>query len=132
MDRSKRKRLESAGWRVGSVEDFLSLSRADAEFIELKLRLARAFAAQRSRERLTQTQAARLLGSSQSRIAKMEAGDPSVSADLLIRSLLVLGASRRELATVLAQPGRAAPRPRASNMAPARQHKPRLQRPTGT
>ena len=41
---------------------------------------------------------AHLVGSSQSRVAKMEAADASVSVDLLIRSLLKLGAARKDLA----------------------------------
>ena len=51
--------------------------------------------------KLTQEQVARLLKSSQSRVAKMEAGDPSVSLDLLVRSLLALGASKKHLAQML-------------------------------
>jgi transcriptional regulator with XRE-family HTH domain len=45
---------------------------------------------------------AQLLGSSQSRVAKIENGDTSVSLDLLIRSLLALGATRKELARMIA------------------------------
>jgi transcriptional regulator with XRE-family HTH domain len=55
---------------------------------------------------LTQAELARLLGSSQSRVAKMEAADPSVSIDLMVRSLLRMGASRREIASYIAAPGR--------------------------
>ncbi len=51
---------------------------------------------------LTQIQLASLLGSSQSRVAKVEAADTSVSLDLLIRSLLAMGASNRELARYIA------------------------------
>jgi transcriptional regulator with XRE-family HTH domain len=63
--------------------------------------LSRALKERRSRRRLSQGQLANLLGSSQSRVAKMEAGDPSVSLDLLIRSLLALGATHRDLARAL-------------------------------
>jgi hypothetical protein len=38
-----------------------------------------------------------LIGSSQSRVAKMEAGDPTVSVDLLIRTLLTLGVNRKQV-----------------------------------
>ena len=41
------------------------------------------------------------MGSSQSRIAKIESGDPSVSLDLIIRALLTSGATRQELAQVI-------------------------------
>ncbi|MFH1218904.1 MAG: helix-turn-helix transcriptional regulator [Candidatus Eisenbacteria bacterium] len=105
MRESKRKRLEAKGWRVGNVADFLSLSPEEAAFVELKLRLADRLKERRRRRTLTQTGLARLVKSSQSRVAKMEAGDPSVTVDLLIRALLVLGVSNKELATIIA-PGR--------------------------
>ena len=58
----------------------------------------------RRQANLTQEQLARFLKSSQSRVAKMETGDPSVSLDLLVRSLLVLGESRKSLAKILSGP----------------------------
>ena len=69
--------------------------------MELKVRLAMGLQEWRRRRDLTQSELAKRLQSSQSRIAKMEAGDPSVSLDLLIRSLLTLGASRRELSRIM-------------------------------
>jgi len=98
MKPEKKKRLEAAGWRVGTVSEFLGLSDEEAELIELKLDLARAVKAERVRQKLTQDELGRLLESSQSRVAKMEAGDPSVSIDLLVRALLRLGVKRRDLA----------------------------------
>jgi transcriptional regulator with XRE-family HTH domain len=50
---------------------------------------------------MTQAQLAERLGSSQSRIAKIEAADPSVSIDLMLRSLLRLGASKRDIALLI-------------------------------
>ena len=97
MNQSKQKRLESKGWKVGSVQDFLGLSREEAAYIELKLGLAKNLQERRLSLKITQTDLARRLRSSQSRIAKMEAGDPSVSLDLLIRSLLALGVSKQSL-----------------------------------
>jgi DNA-binding XRE family transcriptional regulator len=105
MRESKRKQLEAKGWRVGNAADFLSLSSEEAAYVELKLRLADRLKQRRRQRTLTQNGLARLVKSSQSRVAKMEAGDPSVSLDLLIRALLVLGASNKELATIIA-PGR--------------------------
>jgi len=98
----KRRRLEAAGWKVGSAAEFLALDDDEAAVIELKLDLADAVRTARMRRRLTQKQLAKALRSSQSRVAKMEAGDPSVSIDLLVRTLLRLGASRRDLARHLA------------------------------
>ena len=103
MDEAKRKRLEKAGWKVGDAGEFLELSPDEVAFIEMKLALATHFRAVRQQNSWTQQNVARRLGSSQSRVAKMEAGDPSVSVDLLIRSLLRLGASPDELGRVIAQ-----------------------------
>jgi predicted XRE-type DNA-binding protein len=101
MREDKKKRLEAKGWRVGTVTEFLELSPEEEEYIELKLRLAAGLRRRRAERQLTQGAAAKLLKSSQSRVAKMEAGDASVSLDLLIRSLFALGASRIELARMI-------------------------------
>ena len=99
---TKRKRLEAAGWAVGDAGEFLQLEPDERTYIELRLRLAEGLRARRNRKRLTQVELAKAIHSSQSRVAKMESGDPSVSIDLLVRSLLALGASRRELAEIVA------------------------------
>ncbi len=106
MKRAKRKRLEAAGWRLGDAKEFLGLSDDESALIEVKLQLANALRVERSRQKLTQEGLGRELGSSQSRVAKMEAGDPSVSLDLLVRSLLKLGATRFDLARHLGAPKR--------------------------
>ena|SRR5258706_4823679 len=101
MKKDKKTRLERAGWKIGTVREFLGLSAAEEALVELKLTLSRGLKERRTRRRLTQAQVARLLKSSQSRVAKMEAGDPSVSIDLLIRSLLAMGTTQKELAQVI-------------------------------
>jgi len=101
MNTSKRKRLEAQGWKIGTAKEFLNLSPQESAYIELKLTLSKKFQEYRKDKKLTQEQVARLLKSSQSRVAKMESGDPSVSLDLLVRSLLALGASRKHLAEML-------------------------------
>ncbi len=101
MRDEKRRRLEARGWKVGTTREFLRLSAEEAAYIELKVRLAMGLREWRRRRKLTQADLAKRLHSSQSRIAKMEAGDPSVSLDLLIRSLLTLGASRREVSRIM-------------------------------
>jgi len=101
MREVKRRRLEAKGWKLGTAKDFLGLSDEEAAYVELKLRLAHSLKERRQRRRLTQVSLARALRSSQSRIAKMEAGDPSVSIDLLIRSLLALGTSPRDLSRII-------------------------------
>ena len=101
MTAEKRRRLEAAGWRLGTVQEFLDLSAAEAALIEIRLALARGLRARRQRKQLTQAALARQLASSQSRIAKMETGDPTVSIDLLVRALLALGAAPRDLARII-------------------------------
>lgn len=106
MNSSKRKRLEAAGWSVGSTADFLELSPEEAAFVELKLRLSESLRRRRKGQKLSQGALAKKIRSSQSRVAKMEAGDPTVSIDLLIRALLAMGATQRDLARVLAPSGK--------------------------
>jgi DNA-binding XRE family transcriptional regulator len=101
MKKSKRAKLEGAGWAVGSVQEFLGLSDAEAALIEMKLALSRTLRDRRQRRGVSQVELAKRLRSSQSRVAKMEAGDPSVSMDLLVSSLLVLGASPADLAKAI-------------------------------
>jgi len=95
--RSKKERLEAKGWRFGAAQEFLGLSDEETAYVELRLRLADSLRRRRQKRNLSQADLAKLLHSSQSRVAKMEGGDPSVSIDLLIRSLLALGASNRDL-----------------------------------
>lgn len=106
MNKRKRKRLQSAGWKVADTSEFLGLSEEEAALVELKLRLAYAVRERRSRRSMSQEQLGRLLGSSQSRVAKMEAADPSVSIDLMVRSLLRMGASRKQVASYISAPTR--------------------------
>ncbi len=103
MDKAKRQHLEKKGWTVGSVGEFLALTAEEKAYIELKLALSESIRERRQRRRLTQMALAKRLRSSQSRVAKMEAGDSSVSLDLLIRSLIALGATRKEVARAISR-----------------------------
>jgi ribosome-binding protein aMBF1 (putative translation factor) len=103
MRASKRKKLESRGWRVGNAKEFLNLSDEESAYIDLRMKLAQGLRARRSSKGLSQIELAKAIRSSQSRVAKMEAGDPTVSLDLLVKSLLKLGASNREVAQIIAQ-----------------------------
>ncbi|MCZ6633525.1 MAG: helix-turn-helix transcriptional regulator [bacterium] len=105
MNKRKQKRLEASGWKVGSVDEFLNLTPEELAYVELKIKLAESLSRCRKEKRLTQVQLARRLHSSQSRVAKLEAGDPSVSLDLLIRSHLALGATSTDLAHIIGGPG---------------------------
>jgi len=103
MNSEKKRKLESNGWRTGSTQEFLGLSERESSYIELKLKLGENLKKIRLEKHLTQIDLAKLLRSNQSRIAKMEAGDPSVSIDLLIKSLLALGTSHQDLAGIISQ-----------------------------
>lgn len=94
-------RLEAAGWTVGNASDFLGLSPEETAFIELKLALSKRLKQQRESQQLTQQALAKRIKSSQSRVAKMEAGDPSVSLDLLVRTLLSAGATAQDIAEAI-------------------------------
>lgn len=103
MRKGKRKRLERAGWKVGDAKDFLGLTDADMAVIDLRVSLAAELRRRRLARKLSQAALAKRIGSSQSRVAKMEAGDPSVSLDLLIRSLLTSGSTNEDIAEVIAK-----------------------------
>ena len=106
MRESKRKKLAAKGWKIGGAQEFLGLSEAEEALIELRLKLADGLKSRRHARGVTQTQLAESLRSSQSRVAKMEAADETVSTDLLLRSLFRLGASRRDVARLLNQKSR--------------------------
>lgn len=101
MDTAKRKRLEAAGWKVGSADEFLGLSPEESALVDTRLRLARFVRERRAQGGLTQMALAKHLGSSQSRVAKIEAGDPSVSIDLMLRAAFATGADVNDVGAAL-------------------------------
>lgn len=102
MKVSKRKALEKKGWKVGATQEFLNLSDEEAAYIEFKIALSSKFRNLRKKRQFTQIQIAEIIETSQSRVAKMEAGDPSVSIDLLIKALLALGATSKDIGKTIA------------------------------
>jgi len=106
VKKDKKARLERSGWKVGEVREFLKLSDVEVVLVEFKLALSRGLRQRRTEQKLTQAELARLVRSSQSRVAKMEAGDPTVSIDLLVRSFLAMGATRKELGRIIANTSR--------------------------
>ncbi|MEI6670261.1 MAG: helix-turn-helix domain-containing protein [Acidobacteriota bacterium] len=101
MQRNKRARLEAHGWRVGNAADFLALTSEEAALVETKLALSGSVRDRRMAQGLSQIELAKRLKSSQSRIAKVEAADPTVSADLLLRALFALGATPTDVASAI-------------------------------
>jgi len=102
MKAAKARRLRTAGWSVGSAREFLRLDDQEAALVEVKLCLVEALRQTRRKRRISQVELAKRMGSSQSRIAKIETGDPSVSLDLILRALVASGATRREIQETLA------------------------------
>ena len=103
MNSTKRKRLENNGWRFGSAKEFLGLTEPETAYIELKLTLGENLKRRRLQKKITQVELAKRLRSNQSRIAKMESGDPSVSIDLIVKSLLALGTTKKDIAGIILQ-----------------------------
>jgi ribosome-binding protein aMBF1 (putative translation factor) len=101
MKAGKLKRLRAAGWKAGSAQDFLELTDQEAALVELKLALVTAVREARRKHGLSQTELAQRMRSSQSRVAKIETGDQSVSLDLIVRALFAAGATRQELQRAL-------------------------------
>jgi len=103
MRSDKKEKLERAGWKVGDAKEFLGLTDADMALIDVRVSLARELRRQRLAKKLSQTRLAQRIGSSQSRVAKMEAGDPTVSIDLLLRSLFSTGSTGAAIGRVIAK-----------------------------
>jgi len=101
MDKKKRQQLLDKGFRIGSAADFLELTPEEEAYIEIRLDISNMVKAQRAKRGWTQDQLAHAIGSSQSRIAKLEGGDPGISMDLMIKALLRLGTSRKQLGKLL-------------------------------
>ncbi|MGL4551947.1 MAG: helix-turn-helix transcriptional regulator [Gemmataceae bacterium] len=104
MDAAKRDALKQAGFRVGTVQDFLGLTDAEHQLVQLKLRVAAVSRSRREALQLSQKELAAKIGSSQSRVAKIEAGESTVSLDLMFRYLFAVGGKLRDLETVTQAP----------------------------
>lgn len=101
MDEQKRKELEEKGFKVGSAGEFLELTPEEESYIDIRLDIRDLVKSQRNKKGWTQQQLAESICSSQSRIAKLEAGDPGISLDLMIKALLQLGTSKKEIGKML-------------------------------
>lgn len=101
MNKEKQKKLEKNGWKFGTAKEFLNLTDGETSYIELKFKLSENLKKLRTERKMTQVELARIIISSQSRVAKLETGDPSVSLDLIIRSLLALGTSKKDIARTI-------------------------------
>lgn len=102
MHASKRKKLEAAGYKVSDAVDFLDLTPEEAALIDLKVELASQLVALRKMAKMSQSALAQRIGSSQSRVAKMEACDTSVSMDLMFKTAFALGARQEKVGKMVA------------------------------
>jgi hypothetical protein len=101
---TKKELLESKGWNIGTVSDFLELTPEESIFVEIKLALSNSLK-DRRQKMMTQSELASNIGSSQPRIAKAENGDASVSIELLIRAILATGATPQDIGQIIADVG---------------------------
>jgi ribosome-binding protein aMBF1 (putative translation factor) len=102
MKQTKREKLERAGFSVGTVQQFLHLSDEEMALIDLKIRLISLLKSARQSSGLSQANLAKLIGSSQSRVAKMENADAGVSLELICKALFSLGVSRQAIGRIIA------------------------------
>ena len=100
MDQAKRAALEAAGFRIGDAADFLGLTEEESRLVDLRLAVARAIRALRTRLAVSQGVIARRIGSSQPRVAKIEAASPDVSLDVMFRCLFAVGGSLADLSAL--------------------------------
>lgn len=97
MKNDKLKRLKAAGWKIGNAEDFLQLTEEESKLIAIKWSLMCAVKKSRIKRNISQIDLAQRMKSSQSRIAKIEARDSSISLDLILRALIATGATTRDI-----------------------------------
>lgn len=97
MNQTKIERLKAQGWEIGNTSDFLSLSREEMAFIDLKIALSKRLKELRLSQNISQESLAKKIKSSQSRIAKMEACDNSVSIDLILKTIFSLGGTNNDI-----------------------------------
>jgi plasmid maintenance system antidote protein VapI len=102
MEKMKRERLLADGWKVSTAAEFLGLSPEEESLVEARIALTRRIRSVREEKGMTQVQVARLIGSSQSRVAKMEAADRTVSIDMMMRTLFRLGQTPLQVGRALA------------------------------
>jgi DNA-binding XRE family transcriptional regulator len=102
MKPENKQKLAAAGFKVGSADEFLGLTPQESALVSLRLSLAGQVRSRRLRLHYSQAELARRVGSSQSRIAKLEAAESDVSLDLLFRALFATGAKMSDVGKILA------------------------------
>jgi len=103
MNNDKKKRIEAAGWKVGSVDEFFNLTPEESAIVDMRFNLAKALYEKRQNLHISQSALAKRVKTTQPRIALVEKGAASVSLDFMVRSLLAVGASKKEIAVAMAR-----------------------------
>ena len=103
MKKAKLDKLKKAGYRVTDTQKFIGLSDAEAALVELKIALTARLRTVRHEKGVSQIELATRLGSSPSRVAKMEAASSDVSLDLIFKALLSLGENPKKLGKTIAE-----------------------------
>ena len=97
MRKAKRERLERAGYKLTDTQKFLNFSEEEMSVIDLKISLIQKLRDVRKSAGVTQKQLAKLMKSSQSRVAMLESGSSDASLELICKALFTLGVSPKEL-----------------------------------
>ncbi len=106
----KKERLERRGWKLTTAREWLGLTRAEMAIIDARILLANAIRNQRQNSRLSQAALAKLMGSNQSRVAKIENLDREVTVDLQLRAMFAANpGAAREFTALINKWGRLTP-----------------------
>ena len=95
MNKAQKERFERAGWKIGTASELLGLTAAEDALVEAKLELGAVIRTLRLRSHLSQSALAKLIGSSQPRVAKLENRDPEVSLDLQMKAIFAASPGAR-------------------------------------
>jgi DNA-binding transcriptional regulator YiaG len=108
MNKEKQKALAAAGFDVMDAEDFLDLTEEERRLVDLKVALGKTVREMRVRNHLTQSEVAKRMKTSQSRVAKIEAASPGVSLDQMFRGLFAVGGTVADITCHAVRPTSAA------------------------
>jgi len=103
MNEAKRKRLESNGWKIGSVDEFLELTPEESAIAEIKFVLAKELYERRKKKRVSQIALAKRTGTTQPHLALAEKAHESISLDYMVRSLFAVGATKKDIGLAIAR-----------------------------
>jgi DNA-binding XRE family transcriptional regulator len=102
MKKSKKEKLQKLGYIVTDTKEYLGLSDEEMALIDLKIQLMNKLRVIRKKAGVTQKELAKIMQTSQSRIAMLEGGSSDVSLDLVCKALFALGISKKQIAKVIA------------------------------